>query len=69
LRSYLEKNPTENRADGTAQGVGPEFKPQHRKKQKTKPDDQCQKPQRAALRQMEQGDIVNNFMSIHLQLR
>jgi hypothetical protein len=27
-RSYLEKNPSQKRAGGVAQGVGPEFKPQ-----------------------------------------
>jgi hypothetical protein len=33
---YLEKKPTQNRADGVAQGVGPEFKPQYHKKKKRK---------------------------------
>jgi hypothetical protein len=27
-RPYLEKNPSQQRAGGVAQGVGPEFKPQ-----------------------------------------
>jgi hypothetical protein len=30
MRPYLEKNPTQERAGGVAQGVGPEFKPQYR---------------------------------------
>jgi hypothetical protein len=30
-RPYLKKNPSQKRAGGVAQGVGPEFKPQHRK--------------------------------------
>jgi hypothetical protein len=34
-RPYLEKNPSQKRAGGVAQGVGPEFKPQYWKK-KTK---------------------------------
>jgi hypothetical protein len=29
LRPYLEKNPSQKRAGGVAQGVGPEFKPQY----------------------------------------
>jgi hypothetical protein len=28
-RTYLEKNPSQKRAGGVAQGVGPEFKPQY----------------------------------------
>jgi hypothetical protein len=31
LRPYLEKNPSQNRAGGVAQGVGPKFKPQFTK--------------------------------------
>jgi hypothetical protein len=34
MRPYLEKNPTQKRADGVTQGIGPEFKPQHHKKKK-----------------------------------
>jgi hypothetical protein len=34
VRPYLEKNPSQIRACGVAQGVGPEFKPQHCKKKK-----------------------------------
>jgi hypothetical protein len=30
------KNPSQKWADGVAQGVGPEFKPQHHKKKKKK---------------------------------
>jgi hypothetical protein len=33
-RPYLEKNPSQKRADGMVQGVGPEFKPQYQKKKK-----------------------------------
>jgi hypothetical protein len=29
LRPYLEKNPSEKRAGGAAQGIGPEFKVPH----------------------------------------
>jgi hypothetical protein len=29
-----QKNPTQKRTGGVAQGVGPEFKPQYRKKKK-----------------------------------
>jgi hypothetical protein len=29
MRPYLEKNPSQKRAGGVAQGVGPEFKPQY----------------------------------------
>jgi hypothetical protein len=32
LSPYLEKNPSQKRAGGVAQSVGPEFKPQHQKK-------------------------------------
>jgi hypothetical protein len=35
-RTNLEKTHHKKRADGVAQGVGPEFKPQHRKKKKKK---------------------------------
>jgi hypothetical protein len=31
-RPYLEKSITQKKAGGVAQGVGPEFKPSHRKK-------------------------------------
>jgi hypothetical protein len=34
MRPYLEKYPSQNRAGGVAQGGGPEFKPQYRKKKK-----------------------------------
>jgi hypothetical protein len=34
VRSYLEKTLHQNRAGGVAQGEGPEFKPQYRKKKK-----------------------------------
>jgi hypothetical protein len=34
--SYLEKNPLQKRACGVAQGIGPEFKPQHHQKKKRK---------------------------------
>jgi hypothetical protein len=33
VRPYLEKNPSQNRAGGVAQYVGPEFKPQYHKKE------------------------------------
>jgi hypothetical protein len=33
-RPCLEKNPSQKRAGGVAQGVGPEFKPQYQKKKK-----------------------------------
>jgi hypothetical protein len=33
-RPYLKKNPSQKKADGEAQGVGPEFKPQYRQKKK-----------------------------------
>jgi hypothetical protein len=32
MRLYLEKNPSQKRAGGEAQGVGPEFKPKCQKK-------------------------------------
>jgi hypothetical protein len=32
MRPYLEKNPSQKRAGGMAQGVVPEFKPQYHKK-------------------------------------
>jgi hypothetical protein len=34
MRSYLEKDPSQKRAGGVAQGVGSEFKPQYCKKKK-----------------------------------
>jgi hypothetical protein len=34
MRPYLEKSPSEKRAGGVAQGVGPEFKFQYCKKKK-----------------------------------
>jgi hypothetical protein len=36
VRPYLEKKPSQKRAGGMAQGVGPEFKPKHHKKKKKK---------------------------------
>jgi hypothetical protein len=36
MSRYLEKNPSQKRTDGVAQGVGPEFKPQYLKKKKKK---------------------------------
>jgi hypothetical protein len=36
VRPYLEKNPSQKRAGGVAQGAGPEFKPQYHKKKKKK---------------------------------
>jgi hypothetical protein len=36
LRPYLEKNPSQKKAGGVAQGVGLEFKPQYCKKKKKK---------------------------------
>jgi hypothetical protein len=37
MRPYLEKNPSQKRAGGVAQGVDPEFKPQcHKNKQTNK---------------------------------
>jgi hypothetical protein len=35
LKTLSQKNPTQKRAGGVAQGVGPEFKLQHAKKKKT----------------------------------
>jgi hypothetical protein len=35
-RPYLEKNASQKRAGGVAQGGGPEFKPQYQKKKKKK---------------------------------
>jgi hypothetical protein len=32
MRPYLEKNPSQNRVGGVAQGKGPEFKPQYHTK-------------------------------------
>jgi hypothetical protein len=34
MRPYLQKNPSQKRAGGVAQGVGLKFKPQHHKKKK-----------------------------------
>jgi hypothetical protein len=34
LETLSQKNPSQKRAGGVAQGEGPEFKPQYRKKQK-----------------------------------
>jgi hypothetical protein len=34
MRPYLEKNLSQKRGGGVAQGVGPEFKPQYHKKKK-----------------------------------
>jgi hypothetical protein len=36
LEILSQKNPSEKRAEGVAQGVGPEFKPQYHKQNKTK---------------------------------
>jgi hypothetical protein len=36
MRPYLEKNPSQKRASGVAQGVDPEFKPQYCQKKKKK---------------------------------
>jgi hypothetical protein len=36
MRPYFEKNPSQKRAGGEAQGVGPKVKPQYRKKKKKK---------------------------------
>jgi hypothetical protein len=36
VRPYLKKTPSQKRAGGVAQGVGPEFKPQYHKKKKVK---------------------------------
>jgi hypothetical protein len=33
-RPYLEKNPSQKRTDGVAQGVSPAFKPQHHKRKR-----------------------------------
>jgi hypothetical protein len=41
MSSYLEKNPSQKRAGGVAQGVGPEFKLQYCKKRKKKANDAC----------------------------
>jgi hypothetical protein len=35
MRPYLEKKSISKRAEGVAQGTGPEFKPEYRKKPKT----------------------------------
>jgi hypothetical protein len=37
-RPYLEKNSSQKRAGGLAQGVGPEFTPQYCKKNQIKPN-------------------------------
>jgi hypothetical protein len=37
------KNPSQKRAGGVAQGVGPEFKPQYRKTKQNKKNDECKK--------------------------
>jgi hypothetical protein len=34
MRLYLEKNPSQNRAGGVTQGVGPEFKPKYHTQKK-----------------------------------
>jgi hypothetical protein len=34
MRPYLEKPPSQKRAGGVVQGVGPKFKPQYCKKKK-----------------------------------
>jgi hypothetical protein len=39
MRPYLEKNPSQKRAGGVAQGVGPEFKSQYCKKKKKRQED------------------------------
>jgi hypothetical protein len=36
LRPYLEKNPSQERTDGVAKGVGPEFSTAKKKKKKKK---------------------------------
>jgi hypothetical protein len=36
MRPYLENTHQKKRAGGVTQGVGPEFKPQYHKKNKTK---------------------------------
>jgi hypothetical protein len=36
MRPYFEKNLSQKRAGGVAQGMGPEFKPQYHKKKKKK---------------------------------
>jgi hypothetical protein len=35
VRPYLEKNPSQKRAGGVAQSVGPEFKPQYQGEKKS----------------------------------
>jgi hypothetical protein len=37
VRPYLEKNPSQKRAGGVAQDVGPEFKPWYCQKKKKNP--------------------------------
>jgi hypothetical protein len=39
MRPYLEKNPSQDRAGGAAQGEGPEFKSQYCKKIKRNSED------------------------------
>jgi hypothetical protein len=34
MRPYLKKTPSQKKAGGVAQGVGPEYKPQHHEKKK-----------------------------------
>jgi hypothetical protein len=36
LRFFCEKNPSQKKASGVVQGVGPEFKPQYCQKKKNK---------------------------------
>jgi hypothetical protein len=43
VRPYLKKNPSQKRAGGVAQGVGPEFKPQYCKKKKSAISTTCLK--------------------------
>jgi hypothetical protein len=39
MRSYLKKNPSQKRASGVAQGVGPAFNPQYRNHKQTNKND------------------------------
>jgi hypothetical protein len=34
MRPYLKKKPSQKKAGGVAEGVGPEFKPQYQKEKK-----------------------------------
>jgi hypothetical protein len=43
-RPYLEKTLHKNRAGGVAESVGPEFKPQHRKKKKAAEEEKLALP-------------------------